>query len=80
MLSALIHSELRYPALLLEEQQVHKRFVSLGPLVLERALLKFPPPTVDRDRTVSRMLARRYFWRVSSIITDGMDYIFTLLD
>src|SRR5882672_7870983 len=54
MLSALIHSGLRYPALLLAEQQVHKRSVSFGPLVLESALLKFPTPTTDRDRTVSR--------------------------
>ncbi len=54
MLSALIHSEHRYPALLLAEQQVHERFVSFGPLVLEGDLLKFPTPTTDRDRTVSR--------------------------
>src|SRR3989338_7821688 len=54
MLSALIHSGLRYPALPLAGQQEHKRSVSFGPLVLERALLKFPTPTTDRDRTVSR--------------------------
>ena len=54
MLSALIHSEHSYPALLLAEQQVHERFVSSGPLVLGAALLKFPTPTADRDRTVSR--------------------------
>ena len=54
MLSALILSEHRYPALLLAEQQVHERLVSSGPLVLGRALLKFPTPTTDRDRTVSR--------------------------
>src|SRR3989338_4573674 len=54
MLSALIHSEHSYPALLLAEQQVDERFVSFGPLVLERALLKFPAPIADRDRTVSR--------------------------
>jgi hypothetical protein len=54
MLSALIHSGLRYPALLLAEQQVHKRSVTSGPLVLGGALLKFPTPTADRDRTVSR--------------------------
>src|SRR3989338_8290689 len=54
MLSALIHSERRYPAMLLAEQQVNERFVTFGPLVLESALLKFPTPTSDRDRTVSR--------------------------
>ena len=54
MLSALILSEHRYPALLLVKQQVHRRFVILGPLVLENALLKFPTPATGRDRTVSR--------------------------
>src|SRR5512137_1681403 len=54
MLSAVIHSVLRYPALLLAEQPEHQRFVHSGPLVLRIALLKSPPPTADRDRTVSR--------------------------
>ena len=54
MHSALILTELRYPAVLLVEQLDHKRFVQLGPLVLEPGPLKFPPPTADRDRTVSR--------------------------
>ena len=54
MLSALILSEHRYPALPLAGQQVNERLVSSGPLVLGRALLKFPAPTTDRDRTVSR--------------------------
>src|SRR3712207_4229798 len=54
MHSALILTELRYPAMLLVEQLDHKRFVQLGPLVLEPGPLKFPPPTADRDRTVSR--------------------------
>ena len=40
--------------MLLAEQPVHQRSVLLGPLVLEKALLKFPAPTADRDRTVSR--------------------------
>ena len=35
-------------------QPVHQRFVRLGPLVLESTPLKFPTPTADRDRTVSR--------------------------
>ena len=54
MLSAVILSKRGYPAMLLAEQLVHQRFVHLGPLVLETALLKFPTPVPDRDRTVSR--------------------------
>ena len=54
MLSALISSERSYPAMQLTPQQVHQRFVQLGPLVLESGSLNFPAPTTDRDRTVSR--------------------------
>src|SRR5437870_8194181 len=54
MLSALILSEHSYPALLLTEQLEHQRFVKPGPLVLRFEPLKCPPPTVDKDRTVSR--------------------------
>src|SRR5204863_8298087 len=54
MLSALILSEHSYPALLLTEQLEHQRFVRPGPLVLRSEPLKSPPPTVDKDRTVSR--------------------------
>jgi hypothetical protein len=54
MLSALILSECSDPALPLTEQRVHQRFVHFGPLVLEADLFKFPTPTADRDRTVSR--------------------------
>jgi hypothetical protein len=54
MLSALILTEHSYPALHLATQQVHKRFVRLGPLVLESGPLKLLTPTTDRDRTVSR--------------------------
>ena len=54
MLSALILSEHSYPALPLTEQLVHQRFVHFGPLVLEADPFKFPTPTADRDRTVSR--------------------------
>ena len=54
MLSALILSVLSYPAMPLAEQLVHQRYVHPGPLVLGTALLKFPTPTTDRDRTVSR--------------------------
>ena len=35
-------------------QQIHRRFVHPGPLVLRTDPLKFPTPTTDRDRTVSR--------------------------
>ena len=54
MLSALILSRLNYPAVLLAKQPVNQRSVQHGPLVLVSALLKFPTPTTDRDRTVSR--------------------------
>jgi hypothetical protein len=54
MLSALIHSELSYPAMPLAGQLVHQRFVHSGPLVLGTAPLKYPTPAKDRDRTVSR--------------------------
>src|SRR5574342_674789 len=54
MLSAVISARLRYPALRLAAQQVHKRSVHPGPLVLGAAPLKSPTPTPDRDRTVSR--------------------------
>ena len=54
MLSALIHSRLRYSAVLLAEQLINQRSVQHGPLVLVSGLLKFPTPTTDRDRTVSR--------------------------
>src|ERR1700676_1521913 len=54
MLSALILSEHSYPALPLTEQLEHQRFVRPGPLVLRNESLKFPAPTVDKDRTVSR--------------------------
>src|SRR5574340_641072 len=54
MHSALILTELRYPAVPLAGQLDHKRFVHPGPLVLRAAPLKHPTPTTDRDRTVSR--------------------------
>ena len=54
MLSALIHSARCYPAMQLTPQQVHRRCVRPGPLVLRAAPLKLPTPTTDRDRTVSR--------------------------
>ena len=54
MLSALIRTERGYPAVRLAPQPVNQRFVHPGPLVLRTDLRKFPAPTTDRDRTVSR--------------------------
>ena len=54
MLSALIRSRLSYSAMLLAKQQIDQRSVQHGPLVLVSDPLKFPAPTTDRDRTVSR--------------------------
>ena len=54
MLSALIPSIHSYSAMQLALQQIHQRYVHSGPLVLGTALLNFPAPTTDRDRTVSR--------------------------
>ena len=54
MPSAVILSEHSYPALPLARQLVHQWFVHPGPLVLGATPLKYPTPTADRDRTVSR--------------------------
>ena len=54
MLSALIRSRLRYPAVHLAAQPADRRSVRHGPLVLVTAPRKTPAPTIDRDRTVSR--------------------------
>ena len=54
MHSAFISSRLRYRAMPLARQLVHKRSVHPGPLVLGTDPLKSPSPTADRDRTVSR--------------------------
>ena len=54
MLSAFIPSTHSYSAMQLALQQIHQRCVHSGPLVLGTALLNFPTPTTDRDRTVSR--------------------------
>ena len=54
MLSALILTRRGYPAVLLAEQPASRRSVQHGPLVLVSDPLKFPTPTTDRDRTVSR--------------------------
>src|SRR5574344_2203501 len=54
MPSAFITTAHGYPAMPLAGQLVHRRCVRPGPLVLRSALLKYPTPTTDRDRTVSR--------------------------
>jgi hypothetical protein len=54
MPSAVILSELSYPAVPLARQPVHQRFVHPGPLVLRADPRKSRTPTADRDRTVSR--------------------------
>ena len=54
MLSALIQSRLRYPAVHLAVQPVNQWSVQHGPLVLVSEPRKFHTPTIDRDRTVSR--------------------------
>ena len=54
MLSALIRSRHGYPAVRLAAQPVDQRSVRHGPLVLVSEPRKFPTPTIDRDRTVSR--------------------------
>src|ERR1700724_2381112 len=54
MHSAIISSGLRYRAMPLAGQLVHKWSVHPGPLVLGTTPLKSPAPTPDRDRTISR--------------------------
>ena len=54
MLSALISYKRSYSAMQRTSQLIHQRFAQPGPLVLGSASLKSPPPTADRDRTVSR--------------------------
>src|SRR5690348_5733065 len=54
MLSALILSRPGYPAVPRAGQPAHQRSVLPNPLVLGETLLKFPTPTADRDRPVSR--------------------------
>ena len=54
MLSAVIATDHRYPALPLAGQPGHERIVRLGPLVLRSCPLNFLTPITDRDRTVLR--------------------------
>ena len=57
MPSAFIPSRLGYPAVHLAMQPVHQRSVHPSPLVLRTAPLRYPTPTPDRARTVSRRSA-----------------------
>src|SRR5436309_15648815 len=101
MLSALISSVGRQPAVPLAGQLAHESYVRSGPLVLGAAPHKSLTPTEDRDRTVSRrskpssrtalMGDQPNPWevlppqdatsrhRAISVVTDGADYLFTLL-
>src|SRR6266542_6466813 len=54
MLSALIPSAGRKPAVPLAGQLAHESCVRPGPLVLGTAPFKSPTPTPDRDQTVLR--------------------------
>lgn len=54
MLSALIPAVRGYPAMHMATQPAHQRYVQPGPLVLRSEPRKYPTPTTDRDRTVSR--------------------------
>src|ERR671932_178316 len=54
MLSALIPSAGRKPAVPLAGQLAHESCVRPGPLVLGTASLRSPTAATDRDRTVSR--------------------------
>src|SRR5438309_6708756 len=54
MLSALISSVGRQPAVPLARQLAHESYVRPGPLVLGTAFLRSPTAATDRDRTVSR--------------------------
>ena len=54
MLSALIQTACRYPAMPLAGQLVDERCVLPGPLVLGKDLLNFQRPHRIGDRTVSR--------------------------
>ena len=58
MLSALIQSRLRYPAMHLAAQLVNQRSVQHGPLVLVSEPRKFHTPTIDRDRTEQEITAK----------------------
>ncbi len=54
MLSAVIRSQLSYPALPRVRQQEHQRLLRPNPLVLGTDPFNSPAPTLDRDRPGSR--------------------------
>ena len=54
MLSAFILAVRSYSALHLAAQQIHQRYIRLGPLVLKSCPLNLLAPITDRDRTVLR--------------------------
>ena len=54
MLSAFILAVHSYSALHLAAQQIHQRYIRLGPLVLKSCPLNLLAPITDRDRTVLR--------------------------
>ena len=62
MLSAVIHSRLSYPAMLLAEQLVDQRSVHFGPLVLEADLLKNQRLQQIGDQPVSRSFSYITVW------------------
>src|SRR3989344_3766462 len=70
MLSALIRTELSYPALPLAGQLVHQRFVQAGPLVLGPTLLK-----LQRPRQIWTNLSHACF----HILLCALDCIFRLI-
>src|ERR1700690_2328093 len=61
MLSALIPSVGRQPAVPLAGQLAHESYVRPGPLVLGTAFLRSPAAASDRDRTVSRVIIPYYY-------------------
>ena len=61
MLSEFIRSKLSYSALPLAGQQIHQRFVQLGPLVLESNPLKNQRLQKIGDQPVSRLLSKITF-------------------
>ena len=66
MPSALILSRHSYRAMPLAEQLVHHWSVNPGPLVLGTALLKYPTPTVDRDRQLVTFALSRLLTQIIS--------------
>src|SRR3989338_2141360 len=78
MLSALINSEHRYPAMLLAEQLVRQRFVHPGPLVLGTNPLKYLAPVVDRRPTCLTLtqlpIANRKWLIAFPLLPEGSDY------